>query len=308
MVTKRKPIPAIAIADAINDDSQMRDYFALLKMRVMSLVVFTAWVGLMIAPGTIHPLVAACAILCTAIGSGAAGAINMWYDRDIDALMERTKNRPIPAGRIQPAAALDFATVLAVLSVMVMAVSVNIAAAVLLALAILYYVFIYTIWLKRSTPQNIVIGGAAGAFPPMIGWAAVTGNVSPVSWALFAIIFFWTCPHFWALALYRADDYKRAKVPMLPVVAGIASTKRHIVGYTILTILSSYAPVWLGAMHMQYLWIAHCLNLFFAWFVFKLWRNKGIDGAKTVFAYSIFYLFVLFTAMVIDHTYARLIL
>ena len=205
------------------------DFFALLKPRVMSLVVFTGAIGLVVAPGDLHPVLAAVAVLCIAVGAGASGCINMWYERDIDAIMRRTRHRPIPAGRIAPRTALEFGVTLSFASVLLMGLAVNWTAAALLALAIAFYVFVYTVWLKRRTPQNIVIGGAAGAFPPMIGWAAATGDVSPASIALFAIIFFWTPPHFWSLALYRAGDYAAAGIPMLPVVAGPAATRRQIV-------------------------------------------------------------------------------
>jgi protoheme IX farnesyltransferase len=204
------------------------DYIALLKPRVMSLVVFTAWVGMDLAPGHLHPVLAFTAVLCIAVAAGAAGAINMWYERDIDALMERTRNRPLPAGRMAPGDALGFGVVLAVGSVVLMGLALNLAAAALLAVTIGFYVFVYTIWLKRRTPQNIVIGGAAGAFPPLVGWAAVTGQVDLPALALFALIFFWTPPHFWALSLYRAGDYAKAGVPMLPVVAGARETKKQM--------------------------------------------------------------------------------
>jgi protoheme IX farnesyltransferase len=194
----------------------------------MSLVVFSGFAGYWLAPGHLHPLLAAVAILCIAVGAGASGAINMWFDRDIDAVMSRTAKRPIPAGRMAPEAALAFGIILGVSSVVVMGLAVNLAASALLALTILFYVFVYTVWLKRRTPQNIVIGGAAGAFPPMIGWAAVTGDIGLPSLLLFALIFFWTPPHFWALALYRSGDYERAGVPMLPVVAGARETRRQI--------------------------------------------------------------------------------
>jgi heme o synthase len=204
------------------------DYWNLLKPCVMSLVVFTGVVGLLLAPGTIHPLIGFAAILCIAVGSGAAGAINMWYERDIDALMDRTKNRPLPQGRLQPGEALGFGVTLALGSVLAMYTLVNFWAAFYLAVAILFYVFVYTIFLKRRTPQNIVIGGAAGALPPVIGWAAVMNQTSLLPWILFGIIFLWTPPHFWALALYRSEDYKRANVPMLPVVGGIEGTKKML--------------------------------------------------------------------------------
>ncbi|CAN0570178.1 unnamed protein product, partial [Laminaria digitata] len=232
--------------------SRVSDFIALLKPRVMSLVVFSGAVGLFVAPGALHPLLAIVAILCIAVGSGAAGAINMWYERDIDALMSRTANRPIPAGRVAAGDALGFAVILAVFSVGLMGLATNWVAAGLLAAAILFYVFVYTIWLKRRTPQNIVIGGAAGAFPPMIGWAAVTGDVSLVSAALFAIIFLWTPPHFWALALYRSGDYARAGVPMMPVVAGRSSTKRQMLAYTILLVPVSLTPYFLGGAGLVY--------------------------------------------------------
>src|SRR5208283_5604357 len=198
----------------------------------MSLVVFTGLVGLVVAPGHLHPVLAAVAVLCIAIGAGAAGAINMWYDHDIDAMMRRTAGRPVPSGRMMPGEALGFGIVLAVGAVVIMGLAVNLVAAELLALTIAFYIFVYTIWLKRRTPQNIVIGGAAGAFPPMIGWAAASGDVSLVGIALFMLIFLWTPPHFWALALYRSDDYRRASVPMLPVVAGPRETKRQMLIYT----------------------------------------------------------------------------
>src|SRR5271170_3974291 len=217
-------------------DSDVRDWIALLKPRVMSLVVFSGLIGLLVAPGHLHPVLAFTAVLCIAVGAGACGAINMWYDRDIDALMRRTRNRPIPAGRIAPGEALGFGITLAVASVIVMGLAVNLTAAALLALSICFYVFVYTMWLKRRTPQNIVIGGAAGAFPAVIGWAAVTGSVDLVPLILFAIVFFWTPPHFWSLALYANDDYRRANVPMLPVVAGAKETRRQILVYTLVLV------------------------------------------------------------------------
>src|SRR5450755_1132857 len=207
------------------------DYIALMKPRVMSLVVFTALVGLAVAPGSMHPMIGFTALLCIAVGAGAAGALNMWYDADIDAIMTRTQRRPVPMGRVQPGEALAFGLTLASFAVVVLGLLVNLLASVLLAFTIFFYVVIYTVWLKRSTPQNIVIGGAAGAFPPMIGWAAATGGISLESIALFLIIFFWTPPHFWALSLFRAGEYARAGVPMLPVVAGAAEARRPLVVY-----------------------------------------------------------------------------
>src|SRR4051794_31482929 len=226
--------------------SEVRDWFVLLKPRVVSLVVFTGLIGLLLAPGAINPVLGFAAVLCIAVAAGAAGAINMWYDRDIDALMRRTAKRPIPAGRIEPDAALGFGVVLAVASVLLMFLATNVAAACLLALSILFYVFVYTVWLKRRTPQNIVIGGAAGAFPPVIGWAAVTGSVDPMPLLLFAIVFFWTPPHFWALSLYASGDYARAGVPMLPVVAGARATRRQILFYTVVLVATSLCPWALG--------------------------------------------------------------
>ena len=231
---------------SVSKGAEVRDFVRLLKPRVMSLVVFSGFAGLFVAPGSIHPVLAAVAVLCIAVGAGAAGAINMWFDRDIDAIMVRTRGRPIPRGKVDPDDALAFGTVLSLGSVVIMALAVNYVAAGLLAVAILFYVFIYTMWLKRSTPQNIVIGGAAGAFPPMIGWAAVTGGVSLESVVLFGLIFLWTPPHFWALALYRRGDYADAGVPMLPVVAGVRETKKQMFIYTILLFPCAIAPYWLG--------------------------------------------------------------
>src|SRR5215212_10202044 len=219
--------------DGVATPARVRDYVDLLKPRVMSLVVFTGLVGVLIAPVRIHPFEAFLAVLAITLGSGAAGAINMWYERDLDALMARTANRPLPAGRVAPDDALGLGVLLSIFSVLLMALATNFVAAGLLAAAILFYVFVYTIWLKRRTPQNIVIGGAAGAFPPMIGWAAATGDVSAVGIALFLLIFLWTPPHFWALALYRSDDYRRAGVPMLPVVAGPREINRQMLIYTL---------------------------------------------------------------------------
>src|SRR5215212_4133462 len=219
--------------DGVATPARVRDYVDLLKPRVMSLVVFTGLVGVLIAPVRIHPFEAFLAVLAITLGSGAAGAINMWYERDLDALMKRTANRPLPAGRVAPDDALGLGVLLSIFSVLLMALANNFVAAALLAAAILFYVFVYTIWLKRRTPQNIVIGGAAGAFPPLIGWAAATGDVSAVGIALFLLIFLWTPPHFWALALYRSEDYRRAEVPMLPVVAGPREINRQMLIYTL---------------------------------------------------------------------------
>ncbi len=293
------PFPAGEVA-AIGCEASLADYVALLKPRVMSLVVFTGFVGMMLAPGSPHPVLALVAVLCIAIAAGASGAINMWYDRDIDALMTRTRDRPIPAGRMAPGAALGFGVVLAVGSVTVMALALNIVAAALLALTIAFYVFVYTVWLKRRTPQNIVIGGAAGAFPPMVGWAAATGEVTLGSIALFALIFMWTPPHFWALALYREGDYARAGVPMLPVVAGARETKKQILIYTALLIPVSLAPWALGIVGWAYGTVALALGGVFMALAVKIWFDDTERSARRTFLFSIIYLFALFAAMMAD--------
>jgi len=281
-----------------------RDFFALLKPRVMSLVVFTGGIGLFLAPGALHPVLAFAAILCIAVGAGASGAINMWYDRDIDAIMTRTINRPIPSGRVDPSDALAFGVVLAVASVIVMGLAVGFAAALMLAVSIAFYVFVYTMWLKRRTPQNIVIGGAAGAFPPMIGWAAVTGDISLASVLLFAIIFMWTPPHFWALALYRCEDYTRAGVPMLPVTAGERETKKQILLYALLLWPLTLAPVLIGTLGAVYAGVALVLGALFVAQAVAVARADlaatKYKSAKRLFGYSILYLFALFAVMPLD--------
>jgi protoheme IX farnesyltransferase len=281
--------------------AEVGDFVALMKPRVMSLVVFTALVGLVLAPGPVHPLTAFTALLCIAVGAGASGALNMWYDADIDSAMRRTAMRPIPRGRVTPDEALGFGVMLAAGSVSVMGVLVNWAAAGLLALTIGFYIVVYTMWLKRRTPQNIVIGGAAGAFPPMIGWAVVTGGVSLESAALFLIIFVWTPAHFWALALIRQEDYERAGVPMLPNVAGGEQTRRQILVYAVLTGLAGLLPPALGVGGAFYLACAGVLGAGFvvsAWRVFA--RGDGAAGeraAARLFGFSIVYLFALFAAL-----------
>jgi protoheme IX farnesyltransferase len=282
------------------DGPLVSDYWALLKPRVMSLVVFTGFAGLFVAPGHLHPVLAAIAVLCIAVGSGAAGCINMWYERDIDALMARTRDRPIPGGRVQPGEALGFGVVLAVGSVVIMGLGVNWTAAALLALAILFYVFVYTVWLKRRTPQNIVIGGAAGAFPPMIGWAAVTGDVSLASTALFLIIFFWTPPHFWALALFRSGDYARAGVPMLPVVAGPETTKRQMLAYSLILLPLGLVPYALGVAGTWYAVGALALGLLFVVSALRVLGSEDDRAARQMFGFSILYLFALFALLVVD--------
>ena len=282
-----------------------RDYVALLKPRVVSLVVFTGACGLIAAPVHIHPVLAITAILCIAVAAGAAGALNQWYEIDLDARMKRTMNRPLPAGRMDPSSALGFGCWLAAGSVFTMGVALNWAAAALLLVSILFYVFVYTIWLKRRTPQNIVIGGAAGAFPPMIGWAAATGNVTLLPILLFAIVFLWTPPHFWALALFVKSDYANAGVPMLPVVAGQAETRRQIHRYSWLLVAASLAP-W--ALHLTG-WIygasAAVLGTAFLVLSVAVARNRASDPAemapeRRLFKFSILYLFALFAALVVD--------
>ena len=281
------------------------DYFALLKPRVMTLVVFTGFAGLAIAPGQIHPLLAAVGIFCIALASGAAGAINMWYDRDIDAVMERTRDRPIPKGRVEPAEALTFGVILSVFAVMMMFLATNAVAAGLLGTAVLFYVFVYTVWLKRRTSQNIVIGGAAGAFPPTIGWAAVTGDVGVEAAVLFALIFFWTPPHFWALALYRSQDYSAAGVPMLPVVRGAQATKWYILGYTVILMPLALMPCIFGLTSwVFYGAIAGILSGIFIFSALSVLKDETDRSAKRMFRFSIFYLFALFALLVADDALA----
>ena len=293
-------ITASAQDAAASEGARVADYLALLKPRVMSLVVFTGFAGLIAAPGGLHPFLAVVAVLCIAIGAGAAGAINMWYERDIDALMERTRRRPIPAGRMAPDAALAYGVILSLFSVMLMGLAVNWVAAALLALANGFYVFVYTVWLKRRTPQNIVIGGAAGAFPPMIGWAAVTGTVGLEPIALFLIIFMWTPPHFWSLSLYREGDYAKAGIPMLPVVAGPAETKRQILIYAVLLAPLSLAPALLGAAGMLYGAVAFGLSLIFVLYALRVRFDRTLTSARRMFGFSILYLFLVFAALIVD--------
>ena len=294
----------MTITDATAAPARVRDYIDLLKPRVMSLVVFTGLVGVLIAPVHIHPFEAALAVLAIALGSGAAGAINMWYERDIDALMARTANRPLPAGRVAPDDALGLGVLLSIFSVLLMALATNFVAAALLVAAILFYVFVYTVWLKRRTPQNIVIGGAAGAFPPMIGWAAATGDVSLVGIALFMLIFLWTPPHFWALALYRSDDYRRAGVPMLPVVAGPRETKRQMLIYTIVLVPVALAPTLLGSVGWLYGAVALVMSAAFIAHAVAVWHaaddRRGHRAARRMFKFSLLYLAILFAALPLD--------
>jgi protoheme IX farnesyltransferase len=288
----------------------VEDYIALLKPRVMSLVVFTALVGLLVAPGHVHPVIGFTALLCIAIGAGASGALNMWYDADIDAVMTRTLRRPIPAGRVQPAEALAFGATLAVGSVLVFGVLVNWFAAALLAFTIFFYVFVYTMWLKRSTPQNIVIGGAAGAFPPMIGWAAVTGDIGLAPVLMFLIIFFWTPPHFWALSLLKCDDYARAGIPMLPVVSGLDETRKQILIYSLVLAPIGVSPTLFGFAGLAYGAVALVCGAMMIALAWRVYRERSgpaaPSAAKKLFAFSLLYVFVLFAALLADKMLARL--
>ncbi len=285
-------------------EASVGDYIALMKPRVMSLVVFTALVGLMVTPGHLHPVLGFAALLCITIGAGAAGALNMWYDADIDAVMRRTSRRPIPAGRVLPREALAFGVTLAIGSIAVLGLVANWLAASLLAFTIFFYVAVYTMWLKRATPQNIVIGGAAGAFPPMIGWAAATGTIGLESVLLFLIIFFWTPPHFWALSLWRAEEYARAGIPMLPVVAGHAETRRQILLYSIVLAPVGASPWLLGYAGLLYgvtAIVAGAAMIGLSLHITVLGDDdEGLRGAKRLFGVSILYLFVLFAVLLID--------
>jgi len=288
------------------------EFVELMKPRVMSLVVFTALTGMLAAPGSIHPVIGVIALLAIAIGAGASGALNMWYDADIDARMARTAARPIPRGRVTGGEALTFGSILAVLSVLTLGVLVNWTAGALLALTIAFYIFVYTMWLKRRTPQNIVIGGAAGAFPPMIGWAAVTGSVSVESVLMFLIIFVWTPPHFWALALYRCRDYERAGVPMLPVVAGAEETRRQIWLYSLILVPLAITPVLIGLAGIVYGVVSAVLGavfLYLAWKVRRITEGREADqAARQLFVFSILYLFLLFAVLLVEHAAARWII
>ncbi len=281
---------------------RVKDYAVLLKPRVMSLVVFTGCVGMVLAPTGTDFATAIAAVLCIALGAGSAGAINMWYDRDIDRVMTRTMHRPLPAGRLESRTALLFGTTLAVGSVAAMAVLVNFLAAALLALTVVYYVFVYTIWLKRRTPQNIVIGGAAGAFPPMIGWAAASGEIGGGAVILFAIIFLWTPPHSWALALFRKGDYDRAGVPMLPVVAGETATRRQILAYSSLLVIATLLPVAVGMSGLIYGMAAGVLGAIFLHHAVQVARGTDMEAPKALFLFSILYLFLIFAGLVADRT------
>lgn len=311
--------PALGSSNAVTVSplgaAEPSDYFALMKPRVMSLVVFTAWAGMVCAPGEISLFKAFAAILCIAVGAGASAALNMWYDADIDAKMSRTKTRPVPRGSVKAGTALTFGFILSVVSVWALYHTTNAVAAGLLAFTIFFYAVIYTMWLKRSTPQNIVIGGAPGALPPMIGWAAVTGDVSLNSFVLFLIIFLWTPPHFWALALYKTGDYAKVGIPMMPNVKGAASTRLQIFVYALILAGVCVIPVVTGLGGPIYAVVAGALNLGFVALAFKVWRSRageqadsadeaslyavkvGDLAARNLFAFSLLYLFVIFGAL-----------
>jgi protoheme IX farnesyltransferase len=282
------------------------DFIALMKPRVMSLVVFTALVGMVLAPDQLHPVLAVIALACIAVGAGASGALNMWYDADIDACMQRTASRPIPRGHVTADEALTFGMILAIGSVLTLGLIINWLAGALLAGTIVFYVLVYTMWLKRRTPQNIVIGGAAGAFPPMIGWAAATGSISIESIVLFLIIFMWTPPHFWALALYRARDYERAGVPMLPVVAGADETRKQIVIYSALLVPLGIWPAFMGFGGPLYALFSIMLGAIFlalAINVHAIREGREADkAAKQLFGFSILYLFGLFATLLLERS------
>jgi heme o synthase len=285
-------------------EAGVADYISLLKPRVMSLVIFTAAVGMAMAPGSQHPFLALVSLTLIAVGAGASGALNMWYDADIDAIMSRTANRAVPRGRIGRPEALAFGITLSVFSVAFLGLVANWLAAGLLAFTIFFYAVIYTMWLKRSTPQNIVIGGAAGAFPPMVGWAAMTGQVGLDAWIMFAIIFMWTPPHFWALALYKTGDYEAAGIPMLPNVAGARTTRTHILVYSVLLALVSFAPLATGLAGWLYGVVAAAMAVPMIALSARLWRQP--EGptmkrtARRLFILSLFYLFAVFGALLID--------
>lgn len=290
-------------------ETQLGDYFALMKPRVMQLVVFTAVVGMLSAPVSVHPIVAFASILFLAIGAGASGALNMWWDADIDAVMKRTAKRPIPAGKVEPREALYLGVALSGLSVMMLGLAANLLAAFMLAFTIFFYVVIYSMWLKRLTPQNIVIGGAAGAFPPVIGWIIATGTFSVEAWLMFALIFMWTPPHFWALALFMRKDYDDAKVPMLTVTHGRPATRRHILIYTVLLVILAVGTGFTAIGGYVYLTFAVVLNAMFLLGAYRIWqRDEDASEAdnflveRKFFRLSLYYLFLHFGAILIEAT------
>ncbi|GAA3842540.1 heme o synthase [[Pseudomonas] carboxydohydrogena] len=295
---------SVEYSPLIISEAGVSDYIALLKPRVMSLVVFTALVGLVIAPGHLHPVLAITSILCIAVGGGASGALNMWYERDVDALMTRTANRPIPRGRISSSEAAAFGITLAIFSVTTLGILVNWLAGALLAFTIFFYVVVYTMWLKRWTAQNIVIGGAAGALPPVVAWAAATGSLAPQPIILFLIIFLWTPPHFWALALFRSDDYARANIPMLPVVAGPDATRLQILLYTIVLVAVAISPWPLGYFGVAYGITSVLLGAGMLWFAVDVYRKRtgkpATQAARALFKFSLLYLFLLFAVLPLE--------
>ena len=298
----------IGQADVVMEPS-IGDFIQLMKPRVMTLVILTALAAMVAAPGSLHPVIGIIAIVSIAIGAGASGALNMWYDADIDARMARTAARPLPRGRVSADEALSFGTILSVASVVTLGVLVNWVAGALLAMTIAFDIFVYTMWLKRRTPHNIVIGGAAGAFPPMIGWAAVTGNVGIESILMFLIIFMWTPPHFWALALYRCKDYERVGVPMLPVVAGLAETRRQILIYSVLLVPLAIAPYFVGLGGIVYLAFSIALGAGFLWLAVNVYRTtegrEADTAARQLFWFSILYLYLLFAVLLTESAVAR---
>lgn len=296
----------ITSAESVSNGSA-GDFFALLKPRVMSLVIFTSFAAMYLADAAMHPALFGISLFAIAAGAGASGAINQWYDRDIDAIMKRTKNRPIPSGKIAPAEALALGIVVSVLSVMLLSLSANLLAGGLLAFTIFFYAVVYSVWLKRSTPQNIVIGGAAGAFPPMVGWAAITGTITLDSIVLFALIFFWTPPHFWALALVKNDDYTNASIPMLPVVAGKPETQKQILIYSVILAPVGVAPSLIGLASPVYGAIAAIMGGVFLYQAIRLYRSGSDADAMGLFKFSILYLFTLFAVMIADKFVAQII-
>jgi len=292
-------------AASLNIPTDWRDFLALTKPRVMSLVIFTGLCGLIAAPQHIHPVLAFTAVLCIAVGAGGAAALNQWWEADIDAGMKRTSARPLPAGRMNPIEARDFGVALSAGSVLLMGVAIGWLAAAILAISIVYYAVIYTIWLKPRTPQNIVIGGGAGAFPPLIGWVAATGEITLMPVLLFAIIFFWTPPHFWSLALFVKTDYAKVGIPMMPVVAGERATRHQILAYAALLLPLSMAPWWIGGTGAVYGLSALVLSLVFLVLSVRVGLRAEVEGdsmkpEKQLFAWSVIYLFALFAALVAD--------
>ena len=298
------PLVDVSKKDLTRDnDSSVLDYVALLKPRVMALAVFTSICGLYLAPGSIHPFLAFTAIVCISVGAGASGAINMWYDKDIDTVMKRTKNRPLPTGKIHPKDALGYGVILAIGSVLMLGLFLNYYAAMLLAFSISFYVFIYTMWLKRTTHHNTVIGGAAGAFPPVIGWACVTGDISAYPLILFLIVFVWTPPHFWALALYKDVEYSKVNIPMLPVIKGKYVTKCQILIYSFILAIASLAPYYFNFTGIFYLSLSAVINIIFLYFAFKVFFSNKLTidkRASNLFRFSILYLYLLFMGCVFD--------